>query len=301
MPGVGQHHQQRPYRLPAAGTPGPLDVAQAAEVQFGHFPRAALLHPYRSEAAPPPVPPLQETPQRGVGHSTAPLGQQLLDPGHLQPVNGDPPVDLVAPALQQVLGGGHGLPRSRPTQGHQPAQLFLGGVRPFPLYPGLYRRRQVLPDRISGQSRPRRYVSLAVPLLPAPDDFHYVHSGHLLVGHLRTSSSNAAMILCLVPRGGLMILAKWTNVLGDFSIYWTIVPGDLQWPICTKAVSYFRSIVPESFIQVNAAKNTKNTRNAPMAHAGDPDRSHVTMRAISQYRIVYGMVISVDFPKRNRP
>ena len=24
------------------------------------------------------------------------------------------------------------------------------------------------------------------------------------------------------------------------------------------------------------------------------------MRAISQYRIVYGMVISVDFPKRNR-
>ena len=37
-----------------------------------------------------------------------------------------------------------------------------------------------------------------------------------------------------------------------------------------------------------------------MAHAGDPDRSHVTMRAVSQYRIVYGMVISVDFPKRNR-
>ena len=55
VPGVGQHHQQCPYCLPFAGFLV-LDEAQPSEVQLGHFPRGALLHPHRSGLAALPVP-----------------------------------------------------------------------------------------------------------------------------------------------------------------------------------------------------------------------------------------------------
>ena len=148
VPGVSQHHYQGPHRAAAARLLV-LDEAQASEVQFRHLSRPALLHPHRSGAATSPVAPLQETPQRRVRHLTAPLGQQFANAGHLQPVNGDPSVDLIAPGLQQVLGGRRFLPWSAPAQGYQPAQLFLTGVRPFPAYPNLFRCRQVFPDGIS--------------------------------------------------------------------------------------------------------------------------------------------------------
>ena len=148
VPGVGQHHQQRPHRTPAAGLLI-LDVAQAAEVQLRHFSRPALLHPNGSEAAPTPVPPLQETPQRRVGHGTAPLSQQFLDTSHLEAVDGDPLVDLITPGFQLFLDGRHCLSGTRPAQAQQPIQLFPGGIRAFPFDPCLLRRCQVLPDRIS--------------------------------------------------------------------------------------------------------------------------------------------------------
>ena len=56
VPGVSQHHYQGPHRAAATGL-RVLDVAQAAEVQFRHLSRDALLHPHRSGAATSPVAP----------------------------------------------------------------------------------------------------------------------------------------------------------------------------------------------------------------------------------------------------
>ena len=77
-PGVGQHHQQRPHRLPAACLLV-LDEAQPPEVQFRHLPGPALLHPHRSGATSLPVAPAQPPVQGRIGDPAAPLGQQLLD------------------------------------------------------------------------------------------------------------------------------------------------------------------------------------------------------------------------------
>ena len=150
VPGVSQHHQQGPHRPPAAALLV-LDVAQAAEVQLRHFPGRGVLHPHRSEAAPPPVAPLQESPQRRVGHNAAPQGQQFLDAGQLETVNGDPLVDLVAPGLQLLLGRSRFFLGTGPAQRRQLTELLLGGCWPFLAYAKFLRRRYILADRISRQ------------------------------------------------------------------------------------------------------------------------------------------------------
>ena len=73
VPGVSQHDQQRPYRAAAARLLV-LDVAQAPEVHFGHFPRTALLHPYRVGSPALPVPSSHKAMQRGIRYPAIPLG-----------------------------------------------------------------------------------------------------------------------------------------------------------------------------------------------------------------------------------
>ena len=96
VPGVTQHHHQRPHRA-AAATVRVADVAQPPEVQLGHLTGRTLPHPHSPGVAATPVATLDEPAQRGVGHPAAPLSQQLLDTGHLQTVNAEPAVHLVAP------------------------------------------------------------------------------------------------------------------------------------------------------------------------------------------------------------
>ena len=124
MPGVGQHHQQRPHRLSAAGLLV-LDEAQAAEVQFGYLPGPALLHPHRSGATSLPVAPAQPPVQGRIGDLAASIRQQLLDTGELQLVLGDPLVNLVRPGGQDLFRRDLHLPRPRLAYSGQTAQLLL--------------------------------------------------------------------------------------------------------------------------------------------------------------------------------
>ena len=93
---VAQHHQQSVYRAATAGR-GVVDQAQAAEIHLRHLASRRVLHPHCEPTGPAPVPTQNESTHRLVGHRTAPGQQQLVNAGHLQPVAGEPPVDLVGP------------------------------------------------------------------------------------------------------------------------------------------------------------------------------------------------------------
>ena len=186
VPGVAQHQDQRPYRAAAAGL-GVLDQAQAAEVHLRHLTRRRLFHPHRGLGSPSPVAAGHEALQGGIRYPAIPLPQQLLDAGQLQPVAGEPPVDLVGPRGQQILAGCRCLPGPRLSQGRQPAQLFLAGLSSFRGYAQGCSRSDVSGHRVPGQPRPRGDASLAVSRPPAADDFQYVHSEYLLIGHICTS------------------------------------------------------------------------------------------------------------------
>ena len=104
VPGVVQHHDQRPHGAAAARL-GVMDHPQPAEVQLRYLAGRGVLHPHRGPAAPAPVSFLDEAPQRLVRHRASPPQQQLVNAGNQQPVAGEPLVDLVGPGSQQVLAG----------------------------------------------------------------------------------------------------------------------------------------------------------------------------------------------------
>ena len=193
MPGVAQHQQQRPYRAAAAGL-GVMDQAQAAEVHLHHLAGRGVLHPNSGLAAPAPVAPGHEALQGGVRHPATPLRQQLLDPGQLQTVAGEPPVDLVSPRGQNVLGGPIHLSRPGLANHRQSAELLLAGLRPPAGHAQRLCRRDVPDDGIPGQSRPGGDASLAVACPPAAYDFRYLLSEYLLVGHRCTSHLSETMV-----------------------------------------------------------------------------------------------------------
>ena len=114
--------------------------------------------------------------QRGIRYPAIPLRQQFLDAGHLQPVNGEPLVDLVGPGRQPLLSGRPRLPRTGAADACQAAELFLIRAGPVPGYPQRLRRHDVLAHRIFRQPRTQGYVAPAVSRLPAPDHFRYFHS-----------------------------------------------------------------------------------------------------------------------------
>ena len=171
VPGVGQNHQQGPYRAPAAGLPI-VDEAQPPEVQFGHFPRAVLSHANRRRLASLPVA-TPEPPVPGrIGYPTPPRRQQLLDAGDLQLILGEPPVDLIRPRGQQFLAGCLRDTGTRAGRRRQHVELVLGGrsflLGPPPRLPG---SRQIHPHSFLAQPRTCDYLPLAIPRLPAPDHF----------------------------------------------------------------------------------------------------------------------------------
>ena len=96
MPRVRQHHDQRPHR-PALARGRVGDHAQSDEVHLGHFAGLGVGHRHGVDIAPSPVAFPDEPAQRRVRHRAAPRFQQLLDARHLQPVAGQPLVNLVSP------------------------------------------------------------------------------------------------------------------------------------------------------------------------------------------------------------
>ena len=201
VPGVAQHQDQRPHRAAAAGL-GVMDQAQAAEVHLRHLTRRRVFHPHRGPARPSPVASLNETPHRLVGHRASPRQQQLVDAGHLQPVAGEPPVDLVRPRGQQLLAGRLYLPRPRLAQGHQPTDLVVGGSGAVSGNALRFGRAQVPAHRVPRYTGPRGDLPVSFARLPAPDDFLYLHSGNLPVRHRCTSLQKCPNGRRLAPRVG---------------------------------------------------------------------------------------------------
>ena len=151
VPGVGQHHDKGPHGTAAAGA-GIMDQAQAPEVHLRHLTRRRVLHAHRGPAAPAPVSFLDEAPQRLVRHRAAATQQQLANTGQLQPVAGEPLVELVGPRGKQVLAGRLRLTRAGLADDRQPAELIISGNGPVPGNAIGFRRSQVLAHRVPGQA-----------------------------------------------------------------------------------------------------------------------------------------------------
>ena len=145
VPGIGQHHDQRPHRAVAAGL-WVRRQSQASEVQLRHLTRCTLCHPNGPGIAPTPVAIRHEAMQRSIGHPTIPLRQQLQDARHLQPVDGEPLIDLVCPGNQLVLGWRGHRPRTGTTDRRQPIQLQVGGRRSLVRHAQPLRRGDVSSD-----------------------------------------------------------------------------------------------------------------------------------------------------------
>ena len=201
MPGVAQHHDQRPHRT-ASTRFRVMDQAQAAEIHLRHFPRWRLFHAHCGAGRSSPLASLNETPHRLVAHRTAPRQQQLVNARHLQPVAGEPLVYLVGPRGQQLLAGRRRLPRPRLAHGRQPTQLVVGGSGAVPGNALCLGSAQVLPYRVPRYTGPRCNSPVSFTRLPAPNDFLYLHSGYLPVRHRCTSLQKCPNGRRLAPRVG---------------------------------------------------------------------------------------------------
>ena len=188
MPRVAQYDDHGPHRL-ASSRRWVRNHAQPTEVRLRHLTRRGVLHPHRGLAAPTPVAFQNETAQRRIRYCAPSNGQQLLDAGQLQPVAGEPLVDLIRPGLQQILPGRRHSPRPRLADASQPAQLLRIGRRTVPGDALRLCRRQVLAHRITGQTGTRCDFPRAYSRLPAANDLLYLHSGNLPVRHLCTSNT----------------------------------------------------------------------------------------------------------------
>ena len=152
VPRVGQDDDQRPNH-PAATRLRVLHQTQTAEVHLRHLAGCALSHPDSRRTSPLPAPSLDEPPQRRVRDPAAPARKQLLDAGHLQPVGGQPLVDLVRPGGEDLLGRYLHLPGARNTQPRQAGQLLLARSRTVTGQARLHRRIDVPADCRARQPR----------------------------------------------------------------------------------------------------------------------------------------------------
>ena len=197
--GMAQHDDHGPDQL-ALSRGRVRNQAQAPEVGLGHLPRRGVLHAHRGTAQTGPAAPDDESPQGLVGHPAAASRQQLVDAGQLQPVPGEPLVDLVRPRFQQIVGGCNHPARAHLPDGRQTAQLLLAGNRPIPGDALRLRPRQVLGHRVPRQPGALRNLPAALSRLPAADQFSYFHSGNLPVRHRCTSTRSAEMVVGAAPR-----------------------------------------------------------------------------------------------------
>ncbi len=205
VPRMTQHDDDGPHRLALArGRVG--DHAQPAEVSLGHLPRLRVLHPHRRLASLAPIPLQHKSPQRLVRQLTSLRCQQFMDARHLQPVIGNPAVDLVRPRLQHIFGGCLRLTGTHLANGRQAAQLVLSRNWSVPSDAFLLRRRQVLAHRIPRQPSACRNLPLTVSRLPAAYDFSYFHSGDLPVRHRCTSKMKCGDGRPSASQSGLMTL-----------------------------------------------------------------------------------------------
>ena len=223
VPRVSQHDDQPPHRPPASRL-WIHNHAQPAEVHLRHLPGRGVLHPHRGLAAPSPIPLQDEAAQRRIRYRTPPRCQQLPDAGQLQPVAGEPLVNLVRPRLQQVLPGPLHLPRPRLPNRRQPAQLLRGGNQPIPNDALLLGCCHVLGDGISRQAGAQRNLALAIPRLPTANDLWYFHSGNLPVRHRCTSIPKCGNDRRCGSQSGLMTLKIWWVDPEKLPIHWPIDP-----------------------------------------------------------------------------
>ena len=112
-----------------------------------------------------------------------------MNTGQLQPVAGEPLVDLVGPRGKEILAGRLRLTRAGLADDRQPAELIIGGNGPVPGDALGFRRGQLLAHRVPGQAGAGRDPEVSFPSLPAPDDFLCVHSGNLPARHRHPSIS----------------------------------------------------------------------------------------------------------------
>ena len=82
------------------------------------------------------------------------------------------------------------------------------------------RRSDVSSDGLPRQPGPQCYVPLAAPRLPAADDFRYLHSQHLLIGHPLHLVMKCGYGLRFGAQSGRMILNSWPNDLEFPSTSW---------------------------------------------------------------------------------
>ena len=162
MPRVAQYDDHGPHRL-VSSRRWVRNHAQPTEVRLRHLTRRGVLHPHRGLSEPTPVAFQNETAQRRIRYYAPSNGQQLLDAGHLQPVAGEPLVDLIRPGLQQILPGRGHSPRPRLADASQPAQLLRIGPRTVPGDALRLCRRQSLPLRRQG------YLRTVLRDRPVPD------------------------------------------------------------------------------------------------------------------------------------
>ena len=193
MPRIAQHQDQGPHGAAAPGV-GIVDQPQAAEVQLHHFARRSVLHADGRGIAPTPVTALDETLQRGVGNRAAPGRLQPLDARQLQPVPGQPLVDLVGPRGQLVLGGCLRPPWSGTADCCQMAELLLVRGSTVQGYAQPLRGRGVLANGVFGNTCTRCDLTPALAQLPAANDFQYFHSENLLICHHHPSHRSAVMV-----------------------------------------------------------------------------------------------------------
>ncbi len=182
VPRVGQDDDQRPNH-PAATRLRVLHQTQTAEVHLRHLTGCALSHPDRRRTPPPPAPTLDEPPQRRVRDPAAPVRKQLLDAGHLQPVGGQPLVDLLGPGGEHLAGRRLNPPGACNTHPRQAGQLIFTRSRAVTRQTRLHRRIDVPADCRARQPRTGCYLPLAHPRLPAAYHFCYLHPRHLPVRH----------------------------------------------------------------------------------------------------------------------
>ena len=218
MPRVGQDDDQRPYRT-AATRLRVLYQTQTTEVHLRHLAWCALLHPHRRGASSLPTPPTDEPPDRRVRDPAAPARKQLVDAGHLQPVGGEPLVDLVRPGDKDILGRRLHLPRGAQVQPHQAGQLIFTRNRAVSCQARLHPRPDVSTDCLPRQSCTASYLPLTLTGLPAAYHFCYLHSRHLPVRHRRSLHQGCSYGRQSGVRGGPPSLIKWSIGPDYFSIY----------------------------------------------------------------------------------
>ena len=150
----------------------------------------------------------------------APTREQLVDAGQLQPVGGQPLVDLLGPGGEQIVGRRLNPPGTRKTQPRQAGQLLLARSRTVTgqaasMYLRTVARDSPVPVAICRWLMPdcqRRTTSVTSTL----DTSLYAIAAPYI--------QDAAMVANPALRV-VNLLAKWPIVPGDLSFYWYIVPG----------------------------------------------------------------------------